>query len=109
MKYLKTTHSGFQYWKFDFVCDSRSNRSWFVHEGKLYFWDSLCPVAEAKIQYYNRTWEAFTYQTLMKRLFFDFLDGMNWDFLEENKDDILKVYEDLSNGWSYYFKVLKKL
>jgi len=55
-------------------------------------------VAEAKIQYYNRTWEAFTYQTLMKRLFFDFLDGMNWGFLEENKDDILKVYEDLSDG-----------
>lgn len=47
-----------------FVNSSRGNRSGFVHESKLYKNDRL--IGENKIQYYNRTWECYTYQTVMR-------------------------------------------
>lgn len=109
MKNLQTTRYWFTLGKFDFYCDSRKNRSGFVHEWKLYYWNYSCPVETGKIQYYNRTWESFCYQTLLKKLFFNFLETQDRAFLEENKDDIQKIYEDLSNGGTYYFKVLRKL
>lgn len=49
----------------EFVNQWRGNRSGFVHESTLFI-DGR-QIAEAKCQYYNRTWESYTYQTVMKR------------------------------------------
>ena len=46
-----------------FINRSRSNRSGFVHETELYKNDRL--IGENKIQYYNRTWECYQYQSVM--------------------------------------------
>lgn len=47
-----------------FINHFRGNRSGFVHETELYRNDRL--IGECKAQYYNRTWECYTYQSVMK-------------------------------------------
>lgn len=47
-----------------FINSSRSNRSGFVHETKLYKNGTLW--GEYKIQYYNRTWECYQFQSVMR-------------------------------------------
>lgn len=49
-----------------FLNSCRGNRSGFVHETELYRNDRL--IGTYRIQYYNRTWECYTYQTVMKGL-----------------------------------------
>ena len=44
-----------------FLCVSGDTSSGFYHKVKLYINDSL--ISDSKINYYNRTWETFTYQT----------------------------------------------
>ena len=50
--------------EYEFVNSYRSNRSGFVHETQLFKNGQL--IGEYKQQYYNRTWESYTYQTVMK-------------------------------------------
>lgn len=50
--------------EYTFINHSRSNRSGFVHETELYQNDRL--IGEYKIQYYNRTWEVYQYQSVMR-------------------------------------------
>lgn len=58
--------------EYEFVNRSRSNRSGFVHETSLYLNNRL--IAENKIQYYNRTWECYQYQSVMKGVLRTLLD-----------------------------------
>ena len=49
-----------------FYCESYGNRSGFVHHVELYKGKfSSIAVSTAHIQYYNRTWEHYRYQTAM--------------------------------------------
>ena len=47
---------------YTFICAYRSNRSGFVHECELHIG---AQVFESKCQYYNRTWEPYTYHSVM--------------------------------------------
>ena len=49
-----------------FINSFRGNRSGFVHETELYKNDYN--IGWNKVQYYNRTWESYTYQSVMKGL-----------------------------------------
>jgi len=69
--------------EYEFVNSYRSNRSGFVHETKLYKNGSL--IGEAKVQYYNRTWESYCYQSVMKRCVYALLDAEFADFREAYK------------------------
>lgn len=46
---------------FDFICDAKANRSGFYHKVDLFI--NNVYEGAAKIQYYNRTWEWYDYQT----------------------------------------------
>lgn len=107
---LHEIHGWFEAGKFYFQCNSRGNRSGFVHEWKLYYDGSFYPVQENKIQYYNRTWERFTYESLLQDLFVDFLYSKDWKFWEENKDDIAAISKDLNLNLGKIFRMqdLKK-
>lgn len=59
----KRTINGIEY---TFINTSRGNRSGFVHETELYGGTAF--LGRAKCQYYNRTWECYTYQSVMKNL-----------------------------------------
>lgn len=52
---------------YTFECQSRGNRSGFVHEVELYkkSESTFRPIAVEKRQYYNRTWESYKYQSAM--------------------------------------------
>ncbi len=63
MTIIKKTVNGNEY---EFVNSFRGNRSGFVHETTLFRNGRY--EGETKIQYYNRTWECYTYQSVMKRL-----------------------------------------
>lgn len=48
------------------ICESeRRGTSGFNHTGKIYYKSKL--VDSEKIKYYNRTWEAWTYQSILKK------------------------------------------
>lgn len=49
--------------KFEFLVNSRGNRSGFVHECELYMNGEQ--ISRHKCQYYNRTWERYRFQTVM--------------------------------------------
>jgi hypothetical protein len=49
----------------EFVCESKSNRSGFCHHVELYKDGDYIPRSVAHVQYYNRTWECYKYQTAM--------------------------------------------
>lgn len=58
----KTTSNGTE---FRFVCESWSNSRAWGHRVKLYTGTNYAPIADAKIIYYNRTWESYQYQSCM--------------------------------------------
>lgn len=70
--------------EYRFYNSSRGNRSGFVHETFLYKNEFL--KVETKCQYYNRTWEVYTYQTVMKRAVSILMD----DFAERYKEEYKK-------------------
>ena len=64
MRYQFTTTDGA---KFEIVCDSWSTRNAWGHSCKVYAGDAYAPSGRAKVRYYNRTWEAYQYQSVMKQ------------------------------------------
>lgn len=93
-------------WKFEFSCSSRDSRSWFIHECTMYFWDvwEWTYKRYAKRQYYNRTWERFCFESVMKDCFIEYCLYRGWSFIEENKKDIKRLCKDFDIN--YYFKFL---
>ena len=63
MDIVKKTINGNDY---IFYNSFRGNRSGFVHETELY--KNNYNIGWNKVQYYNRTWEVYTYQSVMKGL-----------------------------------------
>ena len=74
--------------EFTFVVNSRSNRSGFVHECKLFLNDR--ELSEQKIQYYNRTWERYRFQSVMHSCI--------CDAVEQEKQKIIDR-EKAARGW----------
>lgn len=76
---------------YDFMCRTYStSRSW-GHE--VYMMDGAIEVAKSKIRYFNRTWEAYQFQTAI------------CEALENYKKDMLKRYINaykISNGYIGY-------
>ena len=65
-----------------FINTFRGNRSGFVHETELMLNNWI--LGRNKVQYYNRTWEVYTYQTVMK--------GCVSQLMEE-------LMEEFKNNW----------
>lgn len=62
----------------------RGNRSGFVHESELYRNNRL--IGKNKVQYYNRTWEVYRYQTVMK--------GIVSTLMEDCKEDYKSTWKN---------------
>lgn len=52
--------------KYDFECSYTKNYSGFKHISKLYLNGKY--IVKAERQYYNRTWEQYEYQSVMKQI-----------------------------------------
>ena len=73
---------------YQFVNNSRGNRSGFVHETTLFNNNGL-EVGNYKIQYYNRTWECYQFQTVMKNCISK--------IIEEKKDNFIRLAKEKYN------------
>ncbi len=85
--------------KYQFVNNWRGNRSGFVHE-TTFFNENGYEVGSTKCQYYNRTWECYTYQTVMKRLISELIEQMQNRAIQQykytnNKKRLLQATKDL--------------
>ena len=47
-------------------CKSESNKKGFIHRAKLFSNDE--ELGKVSIQYYNRTWEEYTFQSVLRKL-----------------------------------------
>jgi hypothetical protein len=54
--------------RFEFVCTSRSTRGGFAHDAAVFIDGRAYEAARETCHYINRTWESYTYQTVMARL-----------------------------------------
>ena len=81
MSITRKTINGAEY---EFINSSRGNRSGFVHESELYKNDRL--IGRNKCQYYNRTWECYTYQTVMKSLVYNLMEELKESFKDSWKE-----------------------
>lgn len=60
-------------YEFTFFNESKGNRSGFVHISRL-FNEVGVEVSNAKVQYYNRTWESYPFRTSMTKAVENILD-----------------------------------
>ena len=86
--------------EFTFVLNSRSNRSGFVHECELFC--GYKKISSSKAQYYNRTWEAYRYQTVMLNAVYHAIDDARADIIDEQKR--LNGWNKLTNNRRAYIK-----
>lgn len=84
MELKKYAINGIEY---ELVCDSRNTRSGFAHDCTLF--KNGMKQMTGTCYYYNRTWEAYRYQTVMKCT----VDKL----ISELKDDLLKAWKQ-ANG-----------
>lgn len=83
MQLFKTNHNGNEY---EFVCAYKNTRNGFKHECKLFI--NGCWETEATCNYLNRTWERYTYQSVMYSAISNLIEERtNWlkdNFKSEN-------------------------
>ena len=68
-----------------FINSWRKNHSGFMHESELL--KNGYSLGKNKIQYYNRTWECYTYQSVMKGLVFKLQESYKESFKTSWKDN----------------------
>lgn len=91
---------------YEFVNENGGNRVGFYHKSTLL--KNGYEIAVAKVQYYNRTWECYTYQTSMKKCISNLLEEKKERFInnykynnnikrltQSRKEQVLKDFEEL--------------
>ncbi len=59
--------------KFTFVCEFWKTRNCWGHKVALYKNDNVL-IETAKVRYYNRTWESYKYQSVIKSVIFNAIE-----------------------------------
>jgi len=59
--------------KFNIVCNTADTKSGFKHVATLH--RNGFSIASTKICYYNRTWERFTYESILNKIIADNFEG----------------------------------
>lgn len=70
--------------EYQFVNNFRGNYSGFIHETTLFRNGKY--IGKHNVQYYNRTWEVYTYQTVMKSLVRILMENFMEEFIVNWKD-----------------------
>lgn len=72
--------------KIQIVCDTLSTRNGFKHEASLIL--NGYDIDKVKINYLNRTWERFTYDSVIKKL------AEDSKYLEDKERKLIKKFVD---------------
>ncbi len=70
--------------KYTFVCDSWSNSRNWGHECKLMI-NGGYELASERVTYYNRTWEAYQYQSIMRNVVYNQLERLELELKDNYK------------------------
>lgn len=76
--------------EFQFVNEWGRTRNGFYHKSTLFMlYDNggSCDVNTAKVNYLNRTWESYNFQTSMQRCVLDFIENRFYYFIKDYKDE----------------------
>lgn len=73
----------FRFGDFEFVCRYWEARNAWGHIATMYKGGEK--LAEAKVRYYNRTWEMYTYQSAMRQALEDWYQGELASYLNEKR------------------------
>ena len=109
---------------YQFVNNWKGNRSGFVHETTLFKENEygMKELATYKCQYYNRTWECYTYQSVMQNCIYSLIEKLQKRTIEnfkitnnikrlktEIKEKVLKDLEntDLMKEYRQVYKALE--
>lgn len=96
--------------KYEFINESKGNRQGFYHRVVLH--KNICEthieLADKKVQYYNRTWECYQFQTAMQSCIRDLIKDKETRFLnlckekynikrltQAKREQALKTFEEL--------------
>lgn len=72
----------------EFINNYKSTRSGFSHTSKLLYDSEV--ISEAKASYLNRTWESYTYQSVMKQAV---RNAIKW--AEKTKTELINLIEEV--------------
>lgn len=81
-----------------FCNESKGNRSGFYHKTTLL--KNGIEVGSNKVQYYNRTWELYEFQSVMRGLVNQLIENINNDFINEYKEkyNISRLTQKIKNS-----------
>lgn len=94
---------------YEFVCESGNTRNGFYHKASLFKSnkDSSWKIAESKVNYLNRTWESYRYQTAMSNALYDYSNERYERLLKDFKNSrgyakmTQKRYDEFHNCEEY--------
>ena len=69
--------------EFSFVCNAKNTRSGFAHTCELYRGTSF--VQKSQCNYLNRTWESYTYQSVMKQTVHCKMEEVKFELVDNYK------------------------
>lgn len=94
---------------YEFVNTSRSTRSGFAHDTTLFIND--CEYGRTTCYYYNRTWECYRYQTVMKRCVSDMIERKYKRYIENYKaeNNIKRMTAEKSKDAEILFENLTEI
>lgn len=104
---------------YTFVCESRNTRSGFAHDCALYY--DECEISKASCYYYNRTWECYQYQSVMKcavnkrmdeienRSLKRFKELRNYNKMTEKRKEEFKEYLNINQEYLDLVKLYHEL
>lgn len=82
-----------------FNCEYYETRNSWGHRGEVRIPTQCSGVVKDKIKYYNRTWERYTYQSLLLRLldkYATYLTGMDFNYIVTLDENEIKDMKELS-------------
>lgn len=103
----------------EFVCDDGNTYNGFYHKVTMFI--NGCEVSNARVNYINRTWESYAYQTCMKKavgilfdrhetnMLFEFKDKNGYKKMNNNRWKEFRNYVENNPTLKFYDKIYNEI
>lgn len=94
---------------YQFVNESGGNRMGFYHKSTLFLGGR--EIVSKKVQYYNRTWECYTFQTSMRHCINNYIENELQKFTREykEKNNIARLTQNKRNSMLQEFYDIEEI
>ena len=85
-----------------FINESKSNKRGFYHKTTLFVND--VELTTQKVQYYNRTWEMYPFESVMRKAINTLIEELESDFIKhyKNKYNITRLTQKIKNSERFF-------